>query len=135
MRPTDNYLSLINSFLDDSGKEITFNESGYVFIELGDLGGQRPISSLSSDEAQIFVIITHLAFNPLAQNNVFIIDEPELSRHVQWQEMFVDSIISSNPNIPYILATHSPSIILDRTNACVDISKRVKRRTRIKVGE
>jgi predicted ATP-binding protein involved in virulence len=126
LSPTDRYLSLINSFLKDSGKSINFDDRGYIFVGIKGLEGERSISSLSSGEAQIFVILTHLAFNPLAQNNVFIIDEPELSLHVQWQELFVDSILSSNPNIQYILATHSPSIILERVKCSVDLSKVVE---------
>ena len=70
------------------------------------------------------MILTHLAFNPAAQQaNVFIIDEPELSLHVQWQEIFVESVISSNSEIQFVMATHSPSIILKRTKKCVDLSK------------
>jgi hypothetical protein len=69
------------------------------------------------------VILTHLFFNPAAQQvNVFLIDEPELSLHVQWQELFVDSIYAANPNVQYILATHSPSIILDKLGKCKDVS-------------
>ena len=64
------------------------------------------------------------------ENNVFIIDEPELSLHVQWQELFVDSIISANPNIQYVLATHSPSIILDRIENCVDLVRRKPKRSK-----
>jgi energy-coupling factor transporter ATP-binding protein EcfA2 len=78
--PTDQYSKLINGFLADGGKTIEFNERGYMFVAIH---GERSISSLSSGEAQIFVILTHLMFNPLVQNNVFIVDEPELSLHVQ----------------------------------------------------
>src|SRR5208337_790649 len=67
-------------------------------------------------------ILTHLFFNPQARtNNVFIVDEPELSLHVQWQELYVESLTEASPNIQYIMATHSPSIILDRTSRCVDV--------------
>jgi predicted ATP-binding protein involved in virulence len=80
--------------------------------------------SLSSGEAQLFVIMTHLFFNPLAQEgNVFIIDEPELSLHIQWQELFVNSVMAANPNVQFIMATHSPSIILEKTQNCLDLSK------------
>jgi predicted ATPase len=124
LRPTEKYLELMNSFLHDGGKRIEFNDRGYMSVRIDGVSGEKSISYLSSGEAQIFVILTHLAFNALAQNNVFIIDEPELSLHVHWQEMFVDSILSSNPDIQYVLATHSPSIILERTELCVDLSKR-----------
>jgi predicted ATP-binding protein involved in virulence len=123
--PTTRYLKLINNFLSDSGKHIQHNDSGYISFAIDGVSGDRPINSLSSGEAQIFVILTHLAFNPVAQvANVFIIDEPELSLHVQWQELFVDSIVEANPNIQYILATHSPSIILEKTSKCIEVKAR-----------
>jgi predicted ATPase len=124
-KPTDQYLDLVNGFLKDSGKKVRVDEKGYLWIVIEGVKGDKPVASLSSGEAQIFVILTHLAFNPLAQSaNVFIIDEPELSLHVQWQELFVDSMMSANPKIQYILATHSPSIILERQNKCYDITRR-----------
>jgi hypothetical protein len=124
---TNRYLKLVNDFLRDSGKNIAADEGGYISVRIDGLSKPRPISSLSSGEAQIFVILTHLSFNPLAQGaNVFIIDEPELSLHVHWQELFIDSIRSANPTIQYILATHSPSIILDKVPYCVDISRKSK---------
>ncbi|MGK9339608.1 AAA family ATPase [Sinorhizobium meliloti] len=123
MSPVDKYLKLIGKFLNDSGKSVKFNDRGYIYVEIDGVEGERPISSLSSGEAQIFVILTHLSFNQDAQKNVFIIDEPELSLHVQWQELFVDSLKEANPNIQYIMATHSPSIILDNVDRCIDISR------------
>lgn len=128
LAPTRRYQKLVNQFLKDSGKEIWFNEEGYISVKLAGVGEERPISSLSSGEAQIFTILTHLSFNPLAErDNVFIIDEPELSLHVQWQEMFVDSVMSANPNIQYIMATHSPSIILERVANCIDIVRQTRK--------
>lgn len=121
--PTTNYLNLVNRFLNDSGKTVSFGDRGGISVSLKGVDDEKPVGSLSSGEAQIFVILTQLAFNPLAQqDNVFIIDEPELSLHIQWQELFVDSIITANPNIQYVLATHSPSIILDRIQDCVDLA-------------
>ena len=121
--PTTNYIDLVNRFLNDSGKTVSFGDRGGISVSLKGVDDEKPVGSLSSGEAQIFVILTQLAFNPLAQqDNVFIIDEPELSLHIQWQELFVDSIITANPNIQYVLATHSPSIILDRIQDCVDLA-------------
>ncbi|APH70883.1 AAA family ATPase [Aquibium oceanicum] len=125
MQPIQNFLSLVNQFFEDSGKRILFGDRGYIYIDIDGIQEEKNINYLSSGEAQIFVILTHLSFHPLAaKDNVFIIDEPELSLHVQWQELFVDSIISANPHIQYVLATHSPSIILDRIRNCVDVSRK-----------
>ena len=132
LAPTTNYLKLVNRFLNDSGKTVSFDDRGGISVSINGVDDEKPVDSLSSGEAQIFVILTHLAFNPLAQeDNVFIIDEPELSLHVQWQELFVDSIISANPNIQYVLATHSPSIILDRIENSVNLARIKPRQSKV----
>lgn len=121
--PIKRYLELVNAFLHDSGKELRFDARGELAFFSPGVDRPQPIWSMSSGESQIFVILTHLAFNRDARNaNVFIIDEPELSLHVTWQELFVDSVLKANPDIQYIMATHSPSIILERVNKCTDIS-------------
>ncbi|WP_447952690.1 AAA family ATPase [Sphingopyxis chilensis] len=128
MSKFEDYRELINRFLKDSGKTIDSDDRGNVIVKVEGLPGNQPISSLSSGEAQLFVILTNLAFNKSAQKaNVFIIDEPELSLHVFWQEMFVDSALSANENIQFVMATHSPSIIMERTDCCIDISQKPRR--------
>ena len=42
---------------------------------------------------------------------MFIVDEPELSLHLEWQLEFVDTLLELNPDIQLIFATHSPEII------------------------
>ena len=122
----NDYLHTINRFMCDSGKKIIFNNVGELQFTLDsdvDTIG-RPIHTLSSGEIQLIVILTQLYFNPeVARANVFIIDEPELSLHVQWQEMFVVGITEASSETQFILATHSPAIILDRTKSCRDLTQ------------
>ena len=52
----------------------------------------------------------------LVQNNeptVMIMDEPELSLHTDWQEKLIDYIRQLNENVQIIIATHSPSIVIN----------------------
>lgn len=71
-----------------------------------------PLDCLSSGEKNDFVVFYKLIFQPLAFRN-YIIDEPEISLHIQWQKEYVDYIlkIAKMNNIQVIIATHSPSII------------------------
>ena len=112
--------------MHDSGKKIAFNNNGDLRFILEDKEEEEGyINSLSSGEIQLVVILTHLYFNPEVERaNVFIIDEPELSLHVQWQEKFVDGIMEASRETQFILATHSPTIILDKVLNCVEISRR-----------
>jgi predicted ATP-binding protein involved in virulence len=118
----DRFTESVNSFLCDSGKEIIFDETGRVLVQMAESIGPRPISALSSGERQLVMILTHLAFNRQARwANALIIDEPELSLHLRWQEQFVDAVMQARPDIQLILATHSPSIIKGRISNCVEV--------------
>ncbi len=122
----NNYLKTTNNFMTDNGKEIVFDDIGEIRFILSDDGQneERYIYALSSGEIQMIVILTHLYFNPEVERaNVFIIDEPELSLHVQWQEKFVDGVMEASTETQFILATHSPTIILDKVDHCCEISK------------
>ena len=84
------------------------------------------VFELSSGEKQIIIMIAHLIFEEDQKpSGVFIIDEPELSLHIAWQEIFVDSITEASPKTQFILATHSPSIIskVKREQFCQDLNK------------
>lgn len=124
-RRANEFLDTVNRFLVDSGKTVRFDSFGRLKFSISSEDEERDIRTLSSGEIQLVVILTHLYFNPeVDKANVFIIDEPELSLHVQWQEKFVDAIVGASSETQFVLATHSPSIILDRVKSCVEISAR-----------
>ena len=121
---TNEYLSTLNGFMSDSRKKIAFSGVGDLRFTVAGERLEREINTFSSGELQLVVILTNLYFNPEVEKaNVFIIDEPELSLHVDWQEKFVDGIVEASTETQFILATHSPSIILERTSNCVEISQ------------
>lgn len=118
------FIGLVNSFLLDSGKSISFNDELELVFRLSGSMDERDISTLSSGEIQLIVIFAHLYFNPETNKaNVFIIDEPELSLHVQWQQKFVDSLLLASSNIQFVMATHSPTVIIGRVDRCKEISQ------------
>lgn len=68
--------------------------------------------SLSSGEQHELVLIYDLLFNVEPETTV-LIDEPEISLHVSWQQRFLDDIveISRLASLRFIIATHSPQVI------------------------
>lgn len=71
-----------------------------------------PLSGLSSGEQHELVLFYQLLFNT-APNSLLLIDEPEISLHISWQNHFIDDlrdVIKLN-NFSAVIATHSPDII------------------------
>lgn len=107
----DTFTSVINDFLKDSGKNIHFNEStGVPYFSITSSNHNLFLSELSSGETQIVTLLSYFAF--LAKNGIpIIIDEPELSLHVEWQKYFVEAVKKIMPSeCQTIMATHSPEI-------------------------
>lgn len=114
------FQKLVNKFLEQTRKEILVTPIGEVKIKIA--GKERELSILSSGERQILIMLAHLVLNKrLAKDGVFIVDEPELSLHLSWQDMFVDAIQAASPNLQIILATHSPAIVGGRNSLCVPL--------------
>lgn len=114
-KPISDFLGTVNEFYKDSGKCLEIDTVGQLVVRRPD-GNECTIEGLSSGERQLLVIFAHSYFN---QNNIFIIDEPELSLHLGWQEKLADTIFSANPKSQFILATHSPEIIAGNSDKAV----------------
>ena len=86
------FLNIINSFFKDTDKSIQVDKVGHLFVKRPS-GENVPIDALSSGERQILIMFANVMFNKGGADNVLIIDEPELSLHIRWQERFVESLI------------------------------------------
>ena len=117
----------MDSFLKEGGKSVDLYGLNGVIVNLPK-NQQNTIFNLSSGEKQIFIILANLVFSAKKNpKSVFVIDEPELSLHISWQELFVDALQTVSPETQFILATHSPSIIArrERQSCCIDLTKEV----------
>lgn len=71
-----------------------------------------PVSSLSSGEQNLnYLLLTIL--RSADRDKVFLLDEPEISLHLQWQQAIpkVLSILASRFGMSFVVATHSPTLI------------------------
>ncbi len=77
---------------------------------------------LSSGEQHELVLLYELLFK-VASPALILIDEPELSLHVAWQEAFLRDLqqVAGLGDFDVILATHSPQIIGDRWDVTVEL--------------
>ncbi|UZT97384.1 AAA family ATPase [Chryseobacterium fluminis] len=109
-----NFIDTLNFFLKDSSKKILFkDDTAELCFHTLDRRGEilnpyRDLRFLSSGEQQLLILFSYIAFNS-QDGKIFIIDEPELSLHIKWQEDFLDQLERITPSgIQLILATHSP---------------------------
>lgn len=110
-KPISTFIDTINSYYSESRKSVEIDTVGHLTVTMPN-GDKCNIDSLSSGERQLLIIFAHVLFNRYSdRSNMFIIDEPELSLHLRWQENFVDTIKQVGSATQFIMATHSPDII------------------------
>ena len=102
-------------------KEMSISrKNGFIFTTSN--GASLSPTDLSSGEQHELVLFYELLFK-VAPGSLILIDEPELSLHVVWQEQFLHDIqeITRLSDIDALLATHSPDIIGDRRDLVVEL--------------
>jgi len=102
--------SVLNKLFSESRKSIKIN-NGEIIIQWIDNNEHLTIPNLSSGERQLIYIMLKAA-NTSLENTILLMDEPEISLHLSWQENLIDSITQINPNCQLIIVTHSPAILM-----------------------
>ena len=127
------FFALVNSLFEETGKEIAIDPQNntltfhvkdsedYIVTEdnlqittedgslLTTEGVNVRLEQLSSGEKQMLLILTTV-FLQEEKPNVLLMDEPEISLHISWQDRLIELIRKLNPNCQVILTTHSPNI-------------------------
>lgn len=116
--PIKEFEDSMNRFLKHSRKDLHIDPLGK--IRISQLGNPIDISLLSSGEKQLLILMTHARFG-FNKKSTFIVDEPELSLHMRWQEMLIGALLEGNKNNQFIFATHSPEIVGYLTNHCIQV--------------
>ena len=105
------YKDIVNEIFID--KSITVSDTGKLGVVMNN-GMSLPLQRLSSGEKQILIMFFALLFHA-EPGSVVVLDEPEISLHVSWQQKLgrYYSDICRVRNIQMIVATHSPQVIHD----------------------
>ena len=76
-------------------------------VTLGDATGAIASEVLSAGEKQM---LSFLSYNAFANKSCLLIDEPEISLHVDWQRILFPLLLQQSTGNQFIVATHSPFI-------------------------
>jgi len=113
------YIDIVNDLLVN--KSVYINERNILSVRM-DNGAALPIDKLSSGERQILILYYLLLFEA-KQGSLIIIDEPEISLHVGWQQRLgkTFSDIARLRGMHMAVATHSPQVIHDNWDMSVEL--------------
>ena len=103
-----------------TSKTLTLDANNRLFF-VDKKGSPLSPRLLSSGEQHLFLIFCALLGS--ADNSLVLLDEPEISLHVAWQQKFLQdlqAIMALRP-IDVLIATHSPLIIRDHWDLTVDL--------------
>lgn len=109
----EDFATLVNDYFSIGGtseKNFLFDKQR-VELQVINRYTQLPLKlgSLSSGEKQIISIFARLLLDPY-KKYLIIIDEPELSLSIEWQERFLPDIVEKPSCHQLIAVTHSPFI-------------------------
>ncbi|MDK1670821.1 ATP-binding protein [Moraxella osloensis] len=106
----NNVIVALNNFFNETNKTVKINNQELKVY----LTPEREISfkHLSSGERQVIYIFLKVA-NATKDNALILMDEPEISLHLAWQEKLISEIRKVNDKSQLIIVTHSPAIVMN----------------------
>jgi predicted ATP-binding protein involved in virulence len=121
--PIDQYLASVNEFLEEKELKVSIQDraSSQPSVKLMfDNDTSNSIYTLSSGERQIITLL--YAATHMSQQNLVLIDEPEISLHVDWQRLLLKKMSEQLGNRQIIACTHSPVIPADYEDNFVELN-------------
>ena len=113
------FRDIINERNFGTKKHIEYSYSGIEYFN----GDQKiRLESLSSGERNDFIMFFDMIFRT-SESSVVLIDEPEISLHINWQEKYIDNVEKAlaGKDCQVIISTHSPDIISTHDDCIVEL--------------
>lgn len=104
------FCDLIDEAFEKSHKKIIRNSDNEMSFMLAN-GFILNFDQMSAGEQELIKLYARAI--GLGVNDAYILDEPETSLHIDWQEDLIENLMQLAPNAQYIISTHSPAMILN----------------------
>ncbi|MFT3788914.1 MAG: AAA family ATPase [Tepidisphaeraceae bacterium] len=110
---TPKTLRLIRGNLGPRGPRIQITESH-----------SEPLDVLSSGERQVLTMLfcaTHMSDD----DGTMLIDEPEISLHIDWQRIIISEIMAQAGDRQVIVCTHAPEVVAEHRDSLVELRSQI----------
>lgn len=117
----DTYFEIVNFFLNQKQLSYSLDKDR----RMPRIGLRFPddtwskIRVMSSGERQLLTML--YAVNRMSNNSIVLIDEPEISLHIDWQENLLEKMMEQLKDRQIIVCTHSPAIASDFTDHMIKV--------------
>ena len=108
-KPKKMFQDMMDRLFDDTKKKIDRKSNEIQFFQNGEI--LTPYQLSSGEKQMLVIMLTVLVEN--GEHYALLMDEPEISLHIEWQKGLLNLIRELNPNVQIILSTHSPALIMD----------------------
>lgn len=126
VKPHEEFLNRLQIFEDFINscfvfKKIQTSRNKGIISKLNSNGIKKPreisLDRLSSGEQHLLIMAYKVIFG-FPKSSYILIDEPEVSMHLEWQEEFIDLLekVGKIRNLNFLCATHSPATVGYRTS-------------------
>ncbi len=109
------FFDVVDSLFTDTNKKIVRDCNDILFSQHGETISPYVLSS--GEKQMLIILLTVLVENKCPC--VLLMDEPDVSLHLEWQQKLIGLICDLNPEAQIILTTHSPAVIIDGWGDCV----------------
>lgn len=113
--PKKQFQDMVDELFAETHKVIDRKSNEIQFVQGKDI--LTPYQLSSGEKQMLVILLTVLVENK--ENYTLLMDEPEISLHIEWQQKLLQLIRDLNPNVQIILSTHSPALIMDGWLGCV----------------
>ncbi|QVM98736.1 AAA family ATPase [Pseudomonas sp. SORT22] len=117
----DKYFAAVNNFLEQKTLRYvpdTHRRIPRVGLQFPD-GSWSSIRVMSSGERQLLTML--YAVTKMSADTLVLIDEPELSLHIDWQEELLEKMMDQLGNRQIIVCTHSPAIASSYQDCMIEV--------------
>lgn len=107
--PKTKFQNIMDELFKDTEKTIDRRSNEIQFFQRGET--LTPYQLSSGEKQMLVIMLTVLVQN--GEHYALLMDEPEISLHIEWQKVLISLIRELNPNAQIILSTHSPALIMN----------------------
>ena len=123
LTPFINFETIINNLFDGKEIQISIESRMEGIFQIKTEGGDKiEIKHLSSGEKNLILIFFHFLFE-IDEKTFFMIDEPELSLHIDWQYHILKYFNEYSQNNQIFVVTHSPDILQNFKDCEINLNK------------